>query len=160
MKHIRNITLLAAALFTLATTNSCSTSKKSLANSSAWLPTDFQPGQTVLLVQYFGQGANPITADMIAYMKVKYPFKYKFVSLEEIEDPRGPYVDANTYPYALVWDVRSVTFGQDREKYSEYYDLHFYNRKVKKDYPNTGKTTTAPNMTFKPVINTIVKKFG
>lgn len=160
MKNIRNITLAAAMLFTCVATHSCSTSKKSFANSCEWLPTDFHPEQTVLLVQYFGQGANPITADMIAYMKAKYPFKYKFASIGEIEDPKGPYADANTYPYALVWHVGSETFGRDGNKRKEYYDLQFYNRKVKKDYPNTGKITTTPNMTFKPVINTIVKKFG
>jgi hypothetical protein len=160
MKHIRNITLIAVALLTLVTINGCSASKKSFANSSEWLPTDFHPEQTVLLVQYYGKGANPITAGMIAYMKEKYPFKYKFASIEEIEDPQGPYADANTYPYALVWNVGGETFGRNGNKFKEYYDLHFYNRKVKKDYRGTGKTTTAPNMTFRPVINTIVKKFG
>ncbi|RYE16240.1 MAG: hypothetical protein EOP51_26170 [Sphingobacteriales bacterium] len=157
MKIFHRSGFICASLLVLLLTGCCHTQK--MGNSSAWLPTGFNPKESPILVQVYAQGANPITAEMIAFMKEQYPYEYKLVSLEDIENTSGLY-DADQYPYALIWSVKEENFGKNNNRLKQTFDMRFYDRKADKDYPNTGKSNNAPNLVFKPLIRTIVSKLG
>ena len=163
MKKITKIklTVLAVACFFILGIAS-NTSKLTFGNSEKWIPADFDPAQTILLVEDFGVSAKA-QRKMEAYMSEKYPYKYEFVSLKTIQNNEGKYSDRKLYKYALVYSSHT-TFSRDNQTGRDGptvtgFDYHFYDRELDKDYPATGKSSSYAIMTFKPVINTIVKKF-
>lgn len=144
---------------------SCTSAEKmTFKNGKKWIPEDFNPDKTILLVQKFTI-ANRIhqktEQKMEDYMAEKYPYKYEFVDLTTIINHEGKYADTKVYKYALVNSSHTST-----ERSTGYgsltitgWDFNFYNRSNDKNYPKTNKSSSYPIMTFKPTINTIVQKF-
>ena len=136
-------------------------SQKTFSNSEKWIPGDFDPKTTTLLVEEFF--SKRVEKKMEDYMAEKYPYKYEFVSLETIKNRQGKYADTKLYKYALIFSSHTSTqFDVQTHKPGltvTGFDYHFYDRALSKDYPATGKASSYANMTFEPVINTIVKTF-
>jgi hypothetical protein len=137
-------------------------SKMTFGNSERWIPKDFDPGKTTLLVEKFFISKRG-EKKMEDYMAEKYPYKYEFVPGEVITKREGKYADTKLYKYALMFSSHTSTqFDVQTHKPGVTvtgFDFHFYDRELKKDYPATGKPSSYAHMTFEPVINTIVKKF-
>ena len=66
----------------------CNTSKMTFGNGKKWIPEDFDPNKTTLLVEEFTVSENA-NQKMQEYMQEKYPYKYEFVSREAIENRKG-----------------------------------------------------------------------
>lgn len=152
---------------------SCNTSKMTFSNVDKWLPKDFDPEKTILLVQHCGNPDGKFNRDMQAYMKKKYPYRFQFTSLKMIQARDGKYADTTLYRYALLWNHESKTnyrygtndmygrsqpHGYSRQR-SVANDFSFYDRLNEKSYPKTGKGSSFPTTTFKPVINSIVERY-
>lgn len=136
-------------------------SKMTFGNTDQWIPNDFNPRNTVLLVQIFDV-SEKAQKDMEKYIAEKYPYKYEFATLSAIKDKEGKYADSKLYKYALmVTSHRINTRDQTGRSGPSYvgFDYNFYDRESGKNYPVTGKGSSYAIMTFKPVINSIVKKF-
>lgn len=131
-------------------------------NGQKWIPENFEPSKTVLLVEKLDVSERQ-TKKMEDYMSEKYPYKYEFVSLSTIKTTTGKYADTKLYKYALVISSHLTTYthtdGSASAMRTTGYDFNFYDRSNDKEYPSTTKSSGYPIMTFEPVINTIVKKF-
>lgn len=136
-------------------------SKMVFKNADQWIPGDFNPHNTVLLVQIFDV-SDKAQKNMETYMAEKYPYKYEFASLQTIKSKDGKYSDTKLYKYALMVTSHTInTRDQTGRSGPSYvgFDYNFYDRESGKNYPVTGKGSSYAIMTFKPVINSIVKKF-
>ncbi len=137
-------------------------SKKTFKNADKWIPDDFNPSKTILLVQKFTISENA-ESKMEEYMSEKYPYKYEFVSLQTIRSKEGKYSNTSLYKYALIITSHTTT-SRDMQTGKPGptvtgFDYNFYNRENDKNYPATNKSSSYAIMTFKPVINSIVKKY-
>lgn len=139
-------------------------SKKVFQNSENWIPDDFIPSKTILLIEKFFV-SKKAEQQMDDYMNEKYPYKYEFVSLSTIKNREGKYADTKLYKHALVITSHSNTMTKaDGASTSggltvTGFDFNFYDRSIDKNYPPTKKPSSYAVMTFKPVINTIIKKY-
>jgi hypothetical protein len=139
----------------------CNSSKMTFGNGDKWIPADFVPAKTVLLVEKYTL-SNKVEEKIEAYMNENYPYKYEFVGLDDIKNRSGgKYANTKLYKYALViYATRSTYTYTDRSTVvTAGYDYYFYDREISKNYRETGKASTWILVTFKPIINTIVKKF-
>ncbi len=169
---MKKINLLLLFTCVLATLTNCMVSSSKLAtmtfkNGDKWIPKDFIPKKTILLVEKFTVSAKA-NQKMEDYMSEAYPYRYEFVEKDIIENRVGKYADTTLYKYALVWSSHftpgSMVYGPDAR--STYriaavtgFDYNFYDRSSDKKYPKTQKSSSYAIMTFKPVINTIVAHF-
>ncbi len=159
MKKI--LTPLAALLFFAGMTG-CNTSKMTFGNGDKWIPADFDPSKTTLLIE---ARSKKVTADMEEYMQKHYPYRYEIVTLGDIKTVGGRFADTEQYRYALVWSSVSSTRtsyssnGMARTSTVTAFDLNFLDRSSSTNHPKTNKASSFAISTFKPVINTIVKKF-
>ena len=139
-------------------------SKKVFKNSSEWIPDDFNPNTTILLVQKFSI-SNKEEQKMENYMAEKYPYKYEFADLNTIKMHTGKYSNVKIYKYALVFSSHDTHTTKEQGASTNAgltvtgFDFNFYDREFDKNYPATRKPSSYPSMTFKPVINTILKHF-
>jgi hypothetical protein len=153
------ITILCIACFLF---QGCKFSKLAYGNGNKWIPTDFDPASTILLVQEYtlpGKDKQRIEE----FMHEKYPYRYEFVPMKTIKSREGKYADTKSYRYALVFtsnlygafpvDGMNHSFGQIA------FDFHFYDRESDRDFPPTYKPSSYASWTFKPVINTIRQKY-
>jgi len=96
-------------------------------------------------------------------MEKKYPYRFEVTSGDSIREKSGKYADTDLYRFALVNSTTSsqVDFNRMGGAGASItgFDFNFYDRKLGKNYPRTRKASSFPLSTFRPVINTIVKKF-
>jgi hypothetical protein len=147
-------------------------SEKVFNNGDSWIPPDFNPQKSVLLVQLLNEDVansgwrtkfQKWNNEMKEYMQEKYPHKYEFVSADDIQYKGKKYSDYQKYPYGLMISDGSVTYyggaagtGPDNKNTRAAYDYYFLDRATGKKYPLTKKYSTNPVLTFMPVINTIL----
>src|SRR5204862_382551 len=117
-------------------------SKKTIGNAKKFIPEDFDPNTTTLLIEKFEQ-SNSEEQIMEEYMSEKYPYKYEFVDLKTIKDREGKYANTKLYRFALVTTShRATTTKADGASTSvgfvtTAYDFHFLDRDLVKNYPRT-----------------------
>jgi hypothetical protein len=157
------VSILATALFFIIAL-ACNPSKKTFGNSEKWIPEDFNPEKTVLLVEKFTISKKE-EQKMEDYMSEKYSYKYEFVSAATIRNREGKYADTKLYKYALVISSETTHYTKMEGAATSSgltvtgFDFNFYDRESDKNYPKTKKASSWASMTFKPVINSIMKKF-
>lgn len=83
-------------------------------NGEKWVPKDFDPKNTVLLVENFviltKKGENKVekaNQDLKDYMKEHYPYPYEFV--DDVTSANPQYADTLKCPYALVWSAHTTS---------------------------------------------------
>lgn len=149
-------------------------SEKVFNNGDSWIPPEFTPQKALLLVQLLDEDVpnsgwrakyKKWNNEMREYMKEKYPYKYEFVTADEIEHKGIKYSDYQKYPFGLMIDNGKLTYydgaagGTYRNKNTVgVFDYYFIDRSTGKKYPLTKKYSSNPVMTFMPVINTILEK--
>jgi hypothetical protein len=140
----------------------CNTSKMTFSNGDKWIPADYNPNTTVLLVQTFGVSAKA-QEKIENYMAETYPYKYEFVGLKTINEKSGKYADIKKYKFAIVYSSHTTTSRDIQTGKSgptvTGFDYNFIDRETGKEYPPTKKSASYAIMTFKPMINTLVKHF-
>ncbi len=138
---------------------------KPYTNGDKWIPADFDPRQGVLLVLNFSIKENPnaylkkaqdkATNEMKEVMAAGYPYKYEFVSKEDLKGSK--YADLDKYRFAVVdGNTYTMSIGSGSGGSSSNV-FHIYDRKLDKHYPDTGHPSSGVDITLKGTIATIVK---
>ena len=165
MKKLSNY--LFATLVMLSLASYCF-SQKTLKNGDKWIPGNFDPKTTVLLIEEWDgiQKEKGITHQE-NYMDEKYPFKYEVVPLSVITNRQGKYANCKIYKWALVSSTNTTALNKSTGASTNTgvltsvdRDFHFYDRENDKNYPVTDKSQGPFKQTFQVVINTIVKHIG
>ena len=149
-------------------------SEKVFSNGDNWIPPDFNPRKTVLLIQLLDENVvnqgwrvklKKWNKEMKEYMQEKYPYKYEFSTSDDIEYKGKKYSDYQKYPFGLMINKGSLTYtggaagtGPNNSNTGQVYDFYFMDRASGKKYPLTKKASSNPVMTFMPVINTILER--
>ena len=140
-------------------------SQKTLKNGDKWIPTDFNPKNTILLVEAWSgiQEEKGITKQE-DYMDNKYPYKYEVVPFKTIQKREGKYANTKIYKWALVSTTNATALTKSNGASTNTgvltsvdRDFNFYDRENDKNYPATNKSQGPFKQTFQVVINTIVK---
>ncbi len=140
-------------------------SQKTLKNGDKWIPPDFNPKNSILLVEaWSGIQEDKGIAKQEEYMDKIYPYKYEVVSFETIKKREGKYANAKIYKWALVSTANATALTKANGASTNTgvltsvdRDFNFYDRENDKNYPPTNKSQGPFKQTFQVVINTIVK---
>jgi hypothetical protein len=135
----------------------CATSGKSSGNSKKWIPAGFDPKNTVLLVEksYF---MTTQEKEMEEYMKKNYPYRFEFVLLSSIRLTSEQYSDTILFRYGLVSHSYAVPSMNSNRNGLTAQDFNFYDRANRTDYPLSGNSSSKKIISFKLLINAIVKE--
>jgi hypothetical protein len=127
-------------------------SRIAFGNGDDWIPKEFDPQHSVFLIQYFGKDRNE---DQRAkdFMKKNYPYSYDFVP--NYDPPEG-FADKSKYRFVLVPTGQMIQ-GPQAAQYVGAVDFYFYDRQTGKKYPPLQKGSYKGMVTFKPIIETIVR---
>jgi hypothetical protein len=144
----------------------CLTSFKNFSQTNdSWLPADFDPKQGVLLIQKvpYPQRQQRLIEE---FMEKNYPYKYKFVSIKNIEDIDSTKCsDSSSCRFVVLYNydthkMHENDFRPESQKIIVgMYDFQFYDRNNKTTYPATGKGASWASVPFKSMMNNILKKF-
>ena len=141
-------------------------SQKTLKNADKWIPADFNPKNTILLVEaWSGIQEEKGIEKQEGYMDKKYPYKYEVVPFETIRKREGKYANTKIYKWALVSTANATALTKTNGASTNTgvltnvdRDFNFYDRETNKNYPATNKSQGPFKQTFEVVINTIVKQ--
>lgn len=132
-------------------------SNKSFSNGSKWIPDDYDPKTSILLIE-----KSPGIEEFVAK---KFPYRYEVAPRDLIKDRTGKYADTKLYRFGLLWTSASYTHssggpsGSFNVRTSSYCDGYFYDRSTDKPHRRTYKTNSYANLGYMPVINTITRYF-
>jgi hypothetical protein len=125
-----------------------------------WLPDDFDTRNSVFLVENISGPGNAraqkvwekVNLEIQAIMKKEYLYKYEFIT-GDIES-NSKYADKTKYRYLMVHEYEyGSALGGSGTNWA--HDYHIYDRKEKKNYPNTSPSNS-PQLVFKNSIIAIV----
>ncbi len=161
-----NPTLLACLVsFLLLIISSCYVPKIVINDGEKWIPKNFNPKIDMLVIE--SSPSKTQTRKMQKYMEEKYPYKYEFVTTEELGDKKGKCSDKKLYRFILNNASGTLTYASDlyekaggtHKVYAATNDFYFSDRDANKMYPETKMAASYPYQSFKNVINVILKKF-
>ena len=144
--------------------SSCNFKGATFSDAANWIPSDFNPNNSVLLVETHPYNKKQ-NANMVEFLEKNYPYKYEVVDSNAIKDISGKYADTKKYQFAVRWEFKGVWRtrtgangmpSQDRE-----YDLYgnFVDRLKGKTYPTTQNRNVAGVSGYKPFFQSVTKKF-
>lgn len=134
----------------------CNVSNKSFKNGDKWIPDNFDPKTTTLLIEIVPlRGYNE---KMISFLGKKYPYRYVVVSKQDINNKKGKYSDTKAYPFALLWTTNS-RMSTAYNGMNIDLDGYFLDRVKNYSYSPSKKTLNYGGKGFAPIINTIVNKY-
>lgn len=151
--------------FLIVLISACYNPKIVLNDGEKWIPKNFNAKKDMLVIE---SSPSPTqTKKMKKYMEEKYPYKYEFVTKEELSDKTGKYKDSKLYKFVLNNASGTLTYssglnesGAGRHNvYAATNDFYFSDREANKTYPETKMAASYPYQSFKNVINVILKKF-
>lgn len=139
--------------------------QKTLKNGDKWIPADFNPKNTILLVEaWSGIQEEKGISKQEDYMDKKYPYKYEVVPFETIKKREGKYANTKIYKWALVSTTNTTALTKSTGASTNTgvltsvdRDFNFFDRENDKSYPATNRSQGPFKQTFQVVINTIVK---
>ncbi len=140
-------------------------SQKTLKNGDKWIPADFNPKNTILLVEaWSGIQEEKGIAKQEEYMDKKYPYKYELVPFSTIQKRDGKYANTKIYKWALVSTTNATALKKSNGASTNTgvitsvdRDFNFYDRENDQNFPSTNKSQGPFKQTFQVVINAIVK---
>jgi len=133
-----------------------------------WIPGDFNPNTMTLLIEDHPLGKKQNNR-MIKFLDDKYPYSYEIVDLNTIMSATGQYANTKKYPFVLRWKPQNSSYTT-----SEYlqgnrlsttthsaWDMYgyFFDRVNNKKYPATRSSNVWGQIGYRPVFNSIKKKF-
>jgi hypothetical protein len=157
-------------------------------NTKDWLPEDFDARNNILLIKNYSTGLSgdadlksaedKVTDDMKAEMQRLYPYKYEFVSGNQVS-ANTKYANTDVYRYVIMENTGSVGIdhnmpgpGPNPNNPQAYragqntggkqfgralHDFHIYDRKLDKSYSPTGHPNSLVVEVFSPMINTMAQ---
>lgn len=155
-----------ALLFLLFFVTACSVNNKYFSDGKNWIPADFDPAKSMLLVERY-PGKEKWNASVQEFLDKKYQGKYEIVSKEDILAINGKYSDTKVYKYAVLWGIvgstsnstftggPSVDYMYTNRKVDFY--GHFLERATGKEYPVTKKYNNYGWKGYVPFFNSVIK---
>lgn len=137
-------------------------------DKESWIPADFDPRKTTLLVAKFEwhipEKAVKRNEEMDEEMKKSYPYPYEFATSSEIRKD-SKYQDKDKYRYALMWTQASQgtahgSAGQPIASASTsnpIFHFYIYDRKLDKSYPQNPKFNSYIVRVFKPTLEELME---
>jgi len=154
----KSTSLLISSFFLIAFTG-CVEHKIIYSNWNDWLPADFDPKNTTLMVEITSDPMTPEEIKMTEYVKENYPYKCTFVYHSDIYTKTGTFGDAKTYRYALIsksfFQQSAIPTNRDLIRK----DFYFYDRLNDKNFPITNRSSNKKIHPFIGIINTIVNRY-
>ena len=89
----------------LAPITSCSYKSASFSDAEKWIPMDFNPSSSVLLVEEH-RASNKENSKMLEWLQKNYPYPYEVVDTTLINSTNGKYADTKKYRFAEVENTR------------------------------------------------------
>jgi hypothetical protein len=126
-----------------------------------WIPAEFDTRKTTLLVENFklnggnkhvAEACEKVTNDMKAVMKERYPYKYEFVSYDDLQGA-GKYADKDAYRFVIMFDHDDKMNSSGGSYAANVF--HLYDRKLNKHYPETSKTSGMVIPVFAPTVSAV-----
>jgi hypothetical protein len=141
---------------------SCTSSQKMFEdNTNHWLPANFKPQNEILLIE-----KNPVPGDeegIENWVKSNYPYKYEFISKQDLKDNMDKYASGNIYTYVLKFKLESVAGSSSTDVHSidqsggRFYEYYFYNIPNHKKYSDPSVDSSWPLGSLKRILEKIVK---
>jgi hypothetical protein len=137
----------------------------SFKDAEKWIPPDFNPGNTTLLVEEHPM-SKKANEKMIEWLEKNYPYHYEIVGQGVIEKKiSGNYSDAKKYQFGVVWKLKSTpvtTTMNGRTYFETEWEMwgNFIDRSTGKIYPTTGKSNYYRGDGYIPFFNSIVKQYN
>jgi len=150
---MRKLVLPICYMVTLTFFVSCIASNMSFGNGKDWIPPEFDPKTSILMILETSHGQDKKMED---YLKKNYPYRYELVRYQDVMDREGKFADAALYRFVLMGANTSVQRTDNGGAVSAH-DFYFYDRYRDKKFPATGKGSFSSMTTFKPIINTLAK---
>src|SRR6478736_8899411 len=88
------------SVFILVT--SCSMSHKTYSDWDKWIPKDFDPQTTTLLVMEHPYNKKQ-NRHMVEYLQKYYPYPYEVVTEAQLLSTTGKYADYSKYRFGIRW---------------------------------------------------------
>ncbi len=136
-------------------------------NRDKWVPEDFNPTNTVLLIENFSK-INKKGKDIFAkeneklkkFMQESYTYQYEFS--DDVTLSNAKYADLNKYPYAIVFGSEFADRLNESSHLtsSEGITCSIYDRKNNKYLPSNGVSTSYAHGVFESVINGLLKIYN
>jgi hypothetical protein len=145
--------------------SACSANNKYFSDGKKWIPANFDPAKSVLLVEHY-PGKEKWNAQMIDFLDKKYTGKYEVLDKAGILAINGRYSDTKVYKYAVLWGTlggtshTSFSGGGTTTNFSSPtvdYSGHFLDRAAGKEYPVTKKYNNYGSQGYIPFFNSVIK---
>ena len=144
-KHLTGLLLLSIAVIGIIASTA---SQKSETASNYLLPSNFNPNKQVLLIEKAGSESQ--VEEMKEYMSSNYPFKYEFITWDDLSADK--YSDKDSFQFAL----RKVEL---HDGHTPKFDFCFYDHISNQQYSKTGDESAEPKEPLEKIIKKIVKKY-
>ena len=131
---------------------------RTFSDPERWIPEDFHPSTTVLLVETFPLSPRS-NEEMKAFLARRYKGNYEVVDRTAIVNKAGKYADTKIYRYGLIWKKRSRNAQGATQAGMNVTELdgHFYDRLSGTEHLTTRRVNNYGMNSYIPFINTIVK---
>lgn len=136
-------------------------SNKHFFNGEKWVPEDFDPTTTTLLIKNFSytytnkKGKTVVVfekeqAKLEKFMKENYPYPYEFT--DDIHDDK--YKNGQKYHYAITWGSNTTTYSNGTAISG--INCYLYDNRKHTELPGSGRGTSYAIGIFSMTINTMV----
>ena len=138
--------------------------KGTFSDAASWIPADFNPNNTILLIETHPRNTNQNTK-MIDWLEKNYPYQYEVVDRSVIQNKTGKYSDTKIYQFGVLWEFKMTqvtkTDNKGKMSFSTNYDLfgNFIDRSTNKTYPTTNKRNVYGQDGYMPFFHSILNKF-
>jgi len=123
----------------------CSASHHTFHNKKKWMPPDFDPKTSILLIERSGYKRQQKNVE--EFMKAKYPYRYAFLG-DTIHWDKQLYRFEILSVYAVVGNTRPVNAT----------DYYFHDRLKNIKYPPTNRASSNGSMTLIAMLHTIIEQ--
>jgi len=149
----------------------CSPKNMAYSDADSWVPENFDPSKTTLLIEYHPLGEKQNNR-MINFLDSHFPYSYEIVDSIALKAESGPYSNTKKYPFVIRWKPQNSSLtttyydaknGNQVGKSTRYdWDMYgyFIDRVNNKRYPSTKNTNVFGQLGYEPVFNAIKKKFA
>jgi hypothetical protein len=133
--------------------------KMAFGNGNSWIPRNFDAKNTVFLIAYFGSNDKE-NRDAVNFMQKNYPYQYEMME----PDDTAKFPDKKKYRFMLLPVSQTIMTHSGAAGGTNTLaapvsasDFYFYDRLTNTTYPPLHKGSYKALVTFKPVIETIVR---
>lgn len=147
--------------FFVLATGSLIVKKASYKDAADWVPKDYNPEKTTLLVEKHLLKKKQ-NEKMIKFLKDNYPYPFEVVDRQTIMSKKGQYANTDKYKFAVLWEGYSSTstsYSNGKFSESRKWDMfgYFQNRATGEEFPKTKRYNNYGQKGYIPFFNSVKK---